>query len=175
MKPWLWRGVKWAAAILLVVCQVTIVPSWSLFGCKPDLPLMVVVVIGLTAGLRGAAWWGGVIGLCLDGVSLAPFGVHTVLLAGAGAVVGSAHLQVNKQYLMVPALVFFVASLAYMAGYLFLEVLIYPNFTLKANVLGRGVGGAVYGAALVPWVLKGFQWMEGWGKRPPPRRRAWSG
>lgn len=160
MKPWMANSLRVGAAIGCTAFQATILPWASIAGVKPDLPLLVAVIMGLSHGSVSGMKWGVLLGMCVDGVSLAPFGIHTMLTSLGGGLAGLVQSHVNKQYLLVPAIIFLVIQAIYMLLFSFIQVLVYPAYILHSAIVWNGLKGAMYGACLAPLFYRGYQWLR---------------
>lgn len=75
----------WSAAVLFVLpVQSSLAPTLEVWGAVPDLPLLCVLIFGLTHGLAAAAIIGALIGAGLDTFSGGTVVFYTVVDAGLG-------------------------------------------------------------------------------------------
>lgn len=77
--------VIWGAAVVFVLpAQSSLAPLFEVWGVVPDLPLLCVLIFGLTHGLAAAAIVGMLIGAGLDTFSGGTVVFYTVVDAGLG-------------------------------------------------------------------------------------------
>ena len=115
------RAICWALGILgmLLLLQTTVLSYLVVAGVKPDVLLVVFVVLATLNGSFKSQIVGFVLGLAIDMVSLAPLGFHAFLFALAGYIFGLGSGKVYFDPLVMPALLGFLATLYYaVAGFL---------------------------------------------------------
>ena len=88
-------------------------PSFLLWGVKPDLMLLFVASWGLTRGVRDGVAWGFAGGVMLDLVSGAPFGGHTIALSLASAVAGLGATNLLRLGLGLPLAIVVASTIVY--------------------------------------------------------------
>lgn len=95
------------------IIQITLLPQIPIFGCKPDLALVLVVAWALLAPVGDAAIWGFIIGIFLDLASGLPFGVHTIALTTLGWLIGWGQATFFRGNLLAPPIAIVLATLIY--------------------------------------------------------------
>jgi len=107
------RAIIWALAILavLLVVQSTLLGPIALFGAKPQLLLLVFVVLATQNGSWASQIVGFVLGFAIDAVTAAPLGFHAFQLALAGYLFGLGSGKVFLDPLVLPALLGLLATL----------------------------------------------------------------
>lgn len=91
---------------LLAILQVTVMPHLTVAHVQPDLILAVTVCWALFRGPTEGAVLGFLGGIALDLFSGAPFGMHTFVMTGVGAVAGfAAALIPREQWALLPGTV----------------------------------------------------------------------
>jgi rod shape-determining protein MreD len=109
------RTISWALAILgiLVLLQTTLLSHLVFLGVKPDIVLVVFVVLATHNGSLSSQIVGFILGLILDMVSLAPLGFHAFLYSLAGYFFGLGSGKVYLDPLVMPALLGLLATIYY--------------------------------------------------------------
>ena len=74
--------------LLIVVTQITVVNFISIFGVKPDLVIIFIVVRGLIAGPTAGVLWGFGLGFLLDAVSGGLTGMGSLAYSVGGFIAG---------------------------------------------------------------------------------------
>ncbi|MBU2064086.1 MAG: rod shape-determining protein MreD [Candidatus Omnitrophica bacterium] len=110
-------------AYIVLIFQASLVNLISFKNCKPDLVLLSVIFFGLYNGPRRGAWCGLGLGLCLDVLSSAGFGVNGVILGFIGYFSGLLQERVYATHFLTHILVPFAAGI--------LQVFLY--YVLAAN------------------------------------------
>ncbi len=104
------------ALILFVVMAVsvsvqsTVIPVLSIGGVRPDLVLVVVVSVALSAGKEEGVLCGVFGGVLQDLLSVGPFGYNTLTKMLLGLLVGLYERKVNKGSLLLPLLAVAVST-----------------------------------------------------------------
>lgn len=104
------------ALILFVVMAVsvslqsTVIPVLSIGGVRPDLVLVVVVSVALSAGKEVGVLCGVFGGVLQDLLSVGPFGYNTLTKMLLGLLVGLYERKVNKGSLLLPLLAVAVST-----------------------------------------------------------------
>lgn len=106
------------ATILLI--QIAVVPHFRISGYIIDLPLVVVVLVGLHLNPPNGALVGFIVGFAIDLVVHTPFGMTALTFSVAGYAAGSASSQLTERNILTRALT--VALLAATATSLFAAV-----------------------------------------------------
>ena len=109
------RAILWALGILgiLLLLQTTLLSYLVVAGTKPDILLVVFVVLATLNGSFTSQIVGFLLGLALDMVSLAPLGFHAFLFSLAGYLFGLGKGKVYFDPLVMPALLGFLATAFY--------------------------------------------------------------
>jgi rod shape-determining protein MreD len=138
----------------LVAAETAVVPHTSLGLVKPLLPVLAVVSWALVRGRTPALWWAIVLGIVLDAVSPAAFGIYTVPMLAVAAVAATGRTRVFPSNVLMPG---FVAAAATVA------------FTLTQRALLGAVEGPGHGAIawragalvndLLPVVVLNLLWL----------------
>lgn len=141
-----------AAACLF---QATAAARIKIYGVKPDLVLILVVIGTLVYGGRAGLIWAFFGGLGLDIFSGGPMGSSSLALMAAALVAGVGHRTLSRFNVIVPVVTMVAATLAYAGAYLgILAVLQYldvaqhqvPFFATIQNVV---VPAVVYNTTLM--------------------------
>lgn len=146
-----------------VVLQTVLTPSIAVFGVRPDLPFLIVLLVALHEGAAGGALAGFVAGLFVDASSTHVLGVSSLANGVIGFGVGSAAPRLVRGSLLARAIVALVtmalreqilfvfgAPGAFVAGFRFFFQVALP--------------GAVYTALLAPPVMAIAERLVGWGR-----------
>lgn len=112
------RSILWALGILgvLLLLQTTLLSYFVIYGTKPDVILVVFVVLATLNGSFISQIVGFVMGLALDIVSLSPLGFHAFLFSLAGYLFGLGSGKIYFDPLVIPALLGFLATAYYAVG-----------------------------------------------------------
>ena len=162
----------WKRTVLLFLLTITglafetsVFGRATLVGAKPELLLLMVVVLGMGEGPAFGATAGFVMGLSTDLVLQLPAGVSALTFTIIGYVVGRARAQVQSPGAWLPMVMVSIAT--------FLGVLFYAAFN---RVLGERFGAlsvvraavlaAAYNCLLTPFV---FPLVRAHGARLRPR------
>lgn len=79
------RTVRFASiAYIILIFQASLINLIAFKNCKPDFVLLLVIFFGLYNGPRRGAWCGLYLGLCLDVLSGAGFGINGISLGLIG-------------------------------------------------------------------------------------------
>lgn len=147
--------------------QVTLVPQISLFGVRPDLLLMSVVLLGMRWVHPGLYVYAALAGLALDSVSHGLLGVYGIGFLVTGALANLAGLLIYEQNTMI--IMGAVAALTLAEGLVVLIVL--DLMAGESHWLGWYFGAilpqAVYHAALTPLALWSVRKMSRWTQYIP--------
>jgi rod shape-determining protein MreD len=115
------RTILWALGILglLLLLQTTLFSYLVIAGTKPDVLLVVFVILATLNGSFNSQIVGFILGLAVDMVSLTPLGFHAFLFSLAGYLFGLGSGKIYFDPLLMPALLGFVATAYYtIAGFL---------------------------------------------------------
>lgn len=104
--------------LLLCLLQSTATARFRLFGVKPDLVLLLVLVGSLLYGGRPGVVWAFIGGLGLDVFSGGPMGASSLALMAAALVAGLGHRPLFRYNIVVPLSAAFFGSLTYALVYL---------------------------------------------------------
>jgi rod shape-determining protein MreD len=141
-----------AAACLF---QATAAARIKIYGVKPDLVLLLVVIGTLVYGGRAGLVWAFFGGLGLDIFSGGPMGSSSLALMAAALVASFGHRTLSRFNLLVPLVAMVTATLVYAGAYLgILAVLQYLDVTqhqvpLLATVQNVVVPAVVYNTTLM--------------------------
>jgi rod shape-determining protein MreD len=107
------RAILWALVILggLLILQSTVLAPVALFGAKPQLLLLVFVVLATQNGSWASQIVGFVLGFAIDMVTTAPLGFHAFQFALAGYLFGLGSGKVYLDPVILPALLGLLATL----------------------------------------------------------------
>ena len=140
------------AACLL---QATAAARFKIYGVKPDLVLLLVVIGTLVYGSRPGVVWAFLGGLGLDIFSGGPMGSSSLALMAASLVAGFGHRTLSRFNIFVPLVAIAVGTLVYAGAYLgILAVLQYLDVThhqvpLFATVQNVVVPAIVYNTTIM--------------------------
>lgn len=141
-----------AAACLL---QATAAARIKIYGVKPDLVLLLIVIGALVYGSRSALVWAFFGGLGLDIFSGGPMGSSSLALMAAALVAGVGHRTLSRFNIFVPLVAMVAGTLVYAAAYLgILAVLQYLDVThhqvpLLATVQNVVMPALIYNTTLM--------------------------
>ncbi len=150
MKPYVYALIL----VLIIPLQSTLLNTFSVFGIKPDLALVVLFIIGMSTSPVEAALAGMSIGLVQDIGSASLFGFSGLTrgLVGLGAgLLGSRVLDISN-----PVIVLFLAVFSLAEGILimlFLQVN-YGAVPMVTMITGRLVPQAIYTSVLGFFLLR---------------------
>jgi rod shape-determining protein MreD len=143
--------------LIVAAClfQATAAARIKIYGVKPDLVLILVVIGTLVYGGRSGLIWAFFGGLGLDIFSGGPMGSSSLALMAAALVAGIGHRTLSRFNVIVPVVTMVAATLAYAGAYLgilavlqYLDVAHYqvPVFATVQNVV---VPAVVYNTTLM--------------------------
>lgn len=118
--------------LIAVACllQATAAGHFKIYGVKPDLVLLLIVIGALVYGSRSALMWAFFGGLGLDIFSGGPMGSSSLALMAAALVAGLGHRTLSRFNIFVPIIAVAAGTLAYAGAYLgILAVLQYLDVT----------------------------------------------
>ncbi len=84
------RGPMYIIMGIALLLQVTLVPYAGTETIRPNLPLLILIVIAVRMGALEAVIWGAVVGYVMGLISSEPLGMSAFILALAGFTVGKA-------------------------------------------------------------------------------------
>ncbi len=102
--------------LLLCLLQSTAAARFRLFGVKPDLVLLLVLVGSLLYGGRPGVVWAFIGGLGLDVFSGGPMGASSLALMAAALVAGLGHRPLFRYNIVVPLSAAFFGTFDLCAG-----------------------------------------------------------
>jgi len=76
--------------LLAILLQATVVPYAGTATIRPNLPLLILMVIAIRAGAFEAIIWAVIVGYSMDMISTQPLGMSALIFAISGFVVGKA-------------------------------------------------------------------------------------
>ena len=141
-----------AAACLF---QATAAARFKIYGAKPDLVLLLVVIGTLVYGGRAGVVWAFFGGLGLDIFSGGPMGSSSLALMAAAMVAGFGHRTLSRFNVLVPLVAIVAGTVVYAGAYLgILAVLQYLDVTqhqvpLLATVQNIVVPAVIYNTTLM--------------------------
>lgn len=145
--------------LLAGLLQSTAATRIKIFGVKPDLVLILVVIGTLVYGSRPGLLWAFIGGLVLDVFSGGPMGASSLALMAAALMVGMGHRTLSRYNLLVPIGAMALGTVVYGAAYLaLLSVLQYlrvaqHNLPLALTVQNILVPALVYNTTLMILLL----------------------
>jgi rod shape-determining protein MreD len=106
--------------LIAVAClfQATAAARIKIYGVKPDLVLILVVVGTLVYGTRAGLLWAFFGGLGLDIFSGGPMGSSSLALMAAALVAGLGHRTLSRFNIFVPLVTMVASTVVYAAAYL---------------------------------------------------------
>ena len=145
----------------MALFQSVVLSQLDLWGGRPDLVLLVVLVWAVTRGVQEGMVWGFIGGLVIDLLSGGPFGITTLALLIVAWMSGQPWGRGIGSMTMRLLLLAFVAVLAYHLVLLF--VLAWTGYTVDwaRSILGVTIPSALLNAVLAPFV----RWLLGWLER----------
>lgn len=115
---------------LACLLQATALSRIKVYGVKPDLVLILIVIGALVYGSRSALVWAFIGGLGMDVFSGGPMGSSSLALMAAALVAGVGHRTLSRFNMLVPLAAMAAATLVYAGSYLgLLTVLQYLRVT----------------------------------------------
>lgn len=104
--------------LVAALLQSTAAARLQVFGVKPDLVLLLVILGTLLYGGRPGVVWAFIGGLALDIFSGGPMGASSLALMAAALVTGLGHRPLSRFNLLVPLAAAMLGTLVYAAVYL---------------------------------------------------------
>jgi rod shape-determining protein MreD len=145
--------------VLAALFQSTAAARIKVYGVKPDVVLLLVIIGTLIYGSRPGLVWAFVGGLVLDVFSGGPMGASSLALMAAALVAGLGHRTLSRYNLLVPVGAMLVGTVVYAGTYLsILAVLQYlrvahhdlPLWPTVQNIVAPAL---VYNATLMVLLL----------------------
>ena len=136
--------------------QATLVPHLAIAGIRPDLPVLVTVLLAYARGAASGTAAGLFIGLAQDLTNPAFLGLNALTKSLLGYAAGSMREHLNASHALVHAAVLFVAVLAHDIVYL----TIYTHLALSELAMGllvRSLPTALYTALVGMWAFAALQ------------------
>jgi rod shape-determining protein MreD len=152
------------APLLLLLCllQSTAASRFAVFGVKPDLVLLLIIVGALLYGPRAALVWAFIGGVGMDIFSGGPMGASSLALMAAALVASLGHRPLSRFNWVVPVGAALLGTLTYAVTYLgLLAVLDNGGWfarsvpfvdTVRAVVLPAAIYNTVLMLLLLPWL-----------------------
>lgn len=103
-------GVLVGLGVLVTVLQTSFIPFFQVAEVKPDLLLVLCLVLGLTFGPREAGWMGAGLGMAADLLSGRQIGFFTASLAFVSYIMALLGQKVYREHLVVPVLAGFAGT-----------------------------------------------------------------
>jgi rod shape-determining protein MreD len=140
--------------------QSVVLSQLDLWGGRPDLVLLVVLVWAVTRGVDEGMVWGFIGGLIVDLLSGGPFGTTMLALLIVAWMAGQPWGQGIGLVTMRLLLVAFIAALAY--HLVLLLVLAWTGYPIvwARSILGVTIPSALLNAVLAPFVRWPLNWLE---------------
>lgn len=156
------RSILWALAILgvLLVLQSTVLGSVALLGAKPQLLLLVFVVLATQNGSWASQIVGFVLGFAIDMVTVAPLGFHAFQFALAGYLFGLGSGKVYLDPLVLPALLGLLATLYDVFSALVLNTLFNLGQPITAYFNLSLLFQCLFNVILAPAVFLAYGWVK---------------
>jgi rod shape-determining protein MreD len=156
------RSILWALAILgvLLILQSTVLSPLALFGAKPQLLLLVFVVLATQNGSWASQIVGFVLGFAIDMVTAAPLGFHAFQFALAGYLFGLGSGKVYLDPVVLPALLGLLATLYDTLSGLLLNTIFNLGQPVTAFFHLPLVFQCVFNIVLAPMVFFVYGWTK---------------
>lgn len=103
---------------LAALMQSTVTVRLELWGVKPELVLLLVVIGALLYGSKAALFWGFWGGIGIDLFSGGPFGISCLGLMVVALVAGMGHRVLSRYHLLVPVSASAISTLLYGLAYI---------------------------------------------------------
>jgi rod shape-determining protein MreD len=146
-------------AVVAVVVQTTLVPSFPGSGAVMDLVFLLVIFFALQRGTTLGIWMGFSLGLLQDAAGGGPLGLNAVALLGVAYLVGQMRARLFKENY--PAQVLIVVALTFFHQFLmfyWLNTVMDASFSM-ADWLHRSFVMGCFHALLGPFL---FRWLATW-------------
>jgi rod shape-determining protein MreD len=152
------------APLLLLLClvQSTAASRFTVFGVKPDLVLLLIIVGALLYGPRASLLWAFIAGIGMDIFSGGPMGASSLALMAAALVASLGHRPLSRFNWLVPVGAALLGTMTYAAVYLgILAVLDAGGWfqrsvpfidTVRAVVLPAALYNTLLMMLLLPWL-----------------------
>jgi rod shape-determining protein MreD len=156
MRP-LFAALAGVAAFWL---QVTVIPSFALFGVHPNLPLMTVALFGMRWLHPGFFVYAALSGLALDSFSHGVLGVYGISFLITAALANVAGIAIYEQNPLFTALAVSVLTLAEGLVSLLVLSLLGSEVAWASWLLGRVLPLSIYHGALTPFLFRALRRLE---------------
>lgn len=122
--------------LVLSILQTAMLPHFSFLNLSPQLPLLVALAWGLWRGMNEGIVWGFVGGLCMDLLSITPFGVTAVAYMIAITTVLWIQEALPTSRLFIPVVLAALSTIVYLLSNLLLLRLlgIISSFQVTASL-----------------------------------------
>lgn len=144
----------------VALTQTVLLSRVDLWGARPDLVLLVVLVWAVVRGVDEGAVWGFIGGMTIDLLSGGPLGATVLALSAVALLAGQPWGRGIGSPTMRLLLLAFVAVLAH--HLVLLTVLAWTGYSVDWGRAILGVAGpsALLNAALAPFVQRPLVWLE---------------
>jgi rod shape-determining protein MreD len=122
--------------LLAALMQSTVTVRLELWGVKPDLVLLLVVIGALIYGSKAALGWGFLGGIGVDLFSGGPLGISSMGLMSVALVAGIGHRILSRYHLLVPVSAGAVGTLLYGLVYIGLLTLL-REIAAQSTIFGE--------------------------------------
>ncbi len=119
--------------ILSVLLQSTIFEKLSIAEVKPDLILVMIILIGITQGKKQAMKVGLIFGICLDVYFGRSFGFNALILAFCGYLSGIRTKNLNNENLLLPIL--YTSVISFIAVLLNITISLIGGINISSKLL----------------------------------------
>ncbi|MGE5587453.1 MAG: rod shape-determining protein MreD [Clostridia bacterium] len=160
------------AGAVLVLLEMTVAPHVAIQGVKPDLVLVLVVLVGMFSGWKDAAIIGLGTGFVEDACSGQFLGLFMLTRTVVGVAAGLSYARVFQDRVIVPIVLVVLGGVAGGVLHCFLLSSFGVPLTLSLSTLRTVVGQALYSGALVPVMLKVVTRLDVYAKRVSRREQA---
>ena len=146
-----------------VILQTVLAPTIEIFGVRPDLPFLIVLLVAFHEGAAGGALAGFVAGLFVDLNSTHVLGVSCLSNSVIAFGVGSVADRLVRGSMLARALVALAATV--LRDQVLFVFAASGGFTASLRFLFQGaLPGGVYTALLAAPVMALAEWVVGWGR-----------
>ncbi len=138
--------------ITVALLQITVLNPFALFGVKPDLLLLLVVICGLYFSPGWALGYSMVAGCCQDVFTASGWGINTVLFCALSVLLVALHKRMRFDSRGVRLSVVYLSCLAYyvISGFCIPRVSTIPTGIFLRTLLL----GPVYDTLIFFWILR---------------------
>ncbi|MCR4401831.1 MAG: rod shape-determining protein MreD [Firmicutes bacterium] len=160
------------AGAVLVLLEMTVVPHIALQGVKPDLVLILVVLVGTYSGWRNAALAGLATGFIEDACSGQFLGLFMLTRTVVGIGAGLSYARVFEDRVIVPTVLVILGGVVGGVLHCFLLSSFGVPMAVSVSAFRMIVGQALYSGLLVPITLRVVARLDARAKRVLERRQA---